>query len=96
MKAEEALSHHVCLVIDNEGGSYELRREYVRGFIDENDADRPWILGDQLKCWIEDMTLSHDLSILQREILTTALAYVDWEQIARDYIQEERENEERN
>ncbi len=62
----------------------------------------PRQLGDRLKEWGEELTgleyvdeasdNSRDDS-LSRELLSTALAWVDWAQLAADYIEEEGETD---
>lgn len=94
---EAALSHHVRLVLDNEYDLYRRRREIVRVWA---WGDAPVsAVADALKDWCEELTgLEHgDMGhvfgppVLAREVLSTALAWVDWMALARDYIAEREE-----
>jgi hypothetical protein len=58
----------------------------------------PHQLGDRLKDWCEGLAglnspnVVRSNGLLATEILSTALAWVDWTQLAEDYIEEERES----
>ncbi len=65
-------------------------------------GDRPRYprrLGDQLKEWCEDLVgleyggekTPEESGLLACEILSTALAWVDWVELAKDYIEEAKE-----
>jgi len=62
----------------------------------------PHQLGDRLKEWCEELagleyadeaTDNFRDDLLSGELLSTALAWIDWNQLAADYIEEERETE---
>ncbi len=58
----------------------------------------PHQLGKRLKDWCEelgglDVNENDRLSILAREVLSTALAWADWTGLAETYIKEEQEDE---
>jgi hypothetical protein len=124
--AERDLTYHVRLVLDNDRGSYERRREIVREHLAARDAcpfcgglgvrdysnrmcvERcedcegsgqigryPHQLGDRLRAWCEelaglDINENDLLTLLAREVLSTAFAWVDWSELAATYIEEER------
>lgn len=100
--AEQSLTHHVALILDNEETFYLQRREIVQAAMNEavtRFQGRPKvairIAAENLKDWagqiVEDET--GDLAFgLARELLTTALAFVDWDALAESWIEEERES----
>jgi len=96
--AEQSLTHHVRLVMDNDDeGIYRMRREIVREALEmdattarRNVADKLEDLYAALAGLTDDLGVSEpDLPAM--EILSTALAFVDWDDIAADYIAEESE-----
>lgn len=92
--AAESLTRHVQLVLDNDYGLYHERRRIVDEFVtsaEQSGAEAyPHLLGDELYEWAQSLIgLDGDeLDGFQREILTTALGWVDWREIANDYIGE--------
>ncbi|HWW66612.1 MAG TPA: hypothetical protein VNY83_01380 [Solirubrobacterales bacterium] len=58
----------------------------------------PHQLGDRLKDWCEGLVGLHSPNVIRSngllatEVLSTALAWVDWTELANDYIEEERES----
>jgi hypothetical protein len=98
--AEQALTHHVRLILDNDEGLFNMRREIVQAAI-ENAEEGPVNVNqvaDELSELYEQLVgIRDDFGVEQPglpalEILSTALAFVDWFGIAEDYIAEERES----
>jgi hypothetical protein len=92
--AEQSLTHHARLILDNDYDRYQERRALVRAFLTSEDAPYPHLLGDTLKDWCEGIVARETDSVapgLASEILTTALAFVDWRGMAESYIEEEGE-----
>ena len=122
LDAEDSLTYHVRLVLDNDEALYRHRCELVQEHLaaqddcpicggsdespiaSEQDCDHcddtgflkryPHQLGDRLKDFCEELVgleWEGDAgSGLAREVLSTALAWVGWAQLAEDYIEEER------
>ena len=89
----ERLTHHFMLVIDNEHGDYEMRREMVREAL---TGDYPVAtLRDSLREWAEEMMYGDDdietMNIMQRELIGVALNSIDWYAMAVRYIEEEQD-----
>lgn len=95
--AAEGLTHHVRLVLDNNYDRYQERRALVRSFLASDDAQYPHLLGDLLKDWCEEIVARETDDVangLASELLTSALAWVEWREMAADYITEEAEESE--
>lgn len=121
LDAEDSLTYHVRLVLDNDEALYRHRREIVKEHLvapddcpicggsgegpiaSEQNCDRcngtgflkryPCRLGDRLKDFCEelaglDINENDLLSNLARELLSTALAWVDWTELAEACIEE--------
>ena len=138
LDAEDALTHHVRLVLDNDEGTYTDIQRMVRehraavdpcpacggsntagpGLVGQNTEcsycgpggtvkRHPHQLGEALRSYAEELAgvegveaASPDgivrgvsggvysLNLLAAELLSTALAWVDWDAIARDYLSE--------
>jgi len=138
LDAEDALAHHVRLVLDNDEGTYTDIQRMVRehraaadpcpacngtntagpGLVGQNTEcpycgsggtvkRHPHQLGEALRSYTEELAgvegveaASPDgivrgasggvysLNLLAAELLSTALAWVDWDAIARDYLSE--------
>ena len=123
--ADDSLTDHVRLVLDNDEVLYRLRCEIVRKHLAAQDdcpicggtgevrggiapdgrtlcthcerhGERqryPHQLGDRLKDFCEelaglDINENDLLSNLAREVLSTALAWVDWTGLAETYIED--------
>ncbi len=125
LDAEDSLTYHVRLVLDNDEALYRHRCEIVQEHLaaqddcpifrgsgegpiaPEQDRDHcngtgflkrlPHQLGDRLKDFCEELAgleWEGDAgSGLAREVLSTALAWVEWAGLAEAYIEEEREAE---
>ncbi len=123
LDAEDSLTYHVRLVLDNDEVLYQHRCELVQEHLaaqddcpicegsgegpiaSEQDCDHcnatgflkrcPHQLGDRLKDFCEELVgleWEGDAgSGLAREVLSTALAWVDWTGLAEAYIEKERE-----
>ena len=92
--AEQSLTHHAQLILDNDYNRYQERRALVRAFLVSDDAQYPHLLGDILKDWCESIVARETASVatgLASELLTTALAFVDWRGMAESYIENEGE-----
>jgi len=113
--AEQSLTHHVRLIMDNDEGIYLERCELTKRALEDNrpignswgivsDDDR----ADARKLAVHDLanSLEHlyrslvgleddfgvaEPSLPASEILSTALAFVDWREMAADYLEEEAE-----
>ena len=91
-KTAEALAHHFRLIIDNYEGDYLRRCDLVtdaRG----DDAPRAY-LADALNQWALEMLFGpegegDDLNAMQRELLGTVVAHIDWYAMADDYLAED-------
>jgi hypothetical protein len=106
--AEQSLTHHARLVLDNDYGLYTHRLELVAQsresaaewettyeLKDNDGAVRVSYLADALKDWAEEIVAQESDDVANgftAEILTTALAWIDWQEMARDYIAEEAES----
>ena len=120
LDAEDSLTYHVRLVLDNDEVLYRHRCELVREHLaaqddcpicggsgegpiaSEQDCDHcngtgflkrfPRQLGDRLKDFCEELVgLEWEAdagSGLAREVLSTALAWVDWAGLAASYIED--------
>ncbi len=91
MSAEASLTYHVQLILDNDENLYRMRREIVQEFMSGPDANYTHLLGDQLQEWVGEMSESESDSLLRTEIVSTALAFVSWREMAKGYIEEEAE-----
>jgi hypothetical protein len=120
----EHFAYHVRLVLDNEEGSYNRRRELVAEALDTEhscpvcegmDDEQGHIcthcegsgivrhpisdLMDSLKEWVEEMIYPDpsqveaggDMPMMARELLGSAISFVDWHDLATGYIEEEQE-----
>jgi hypothetical protein len=89
---EERLTYHVRLILDNDEGLYLARREMAQAAGHDVQG-----LADGLKDMYEGLCgLTDDFGVEApglpaMEILSTALAFVDWRAMAEDYITEETE-----
>jgi len=81
---EERITHLVRLWIDNDEGLYLHRRQLVRDALDEIQLE------DALKEWVAELANPSPEGMVG-DILTTALAFVDWHTMATDYMAEEDE-----
>lgn len=88
--AEQALTDHVALILDDDA-LYLQRREIVQSTMRAQLANAQVSrVADALKAWCEELAMGEDPPAdLATEILTTALAFVDWRSLAADYIAEE-------
>lgn len=83
----------VALWVDNDPGTYEHRRELARAAIDDakQGARQAYgIYADALKKWIEEE--APDLgATLWADLLASALGQVDWYELAKHWLANERE-----
>lgn len=86
-------THHVSLVLDNDEGLYNWRREIV-----EQNGPEIAPVAAALKDWAEELVGVGgeeyglpELTMLNREMVGLALAWVNWDKLAADYIAEENE-----
>ena len=91
-RTAEALAHHFRLMIDNYEGDYLHRCDLVT---DDRQDDSPRAyLADALNQWALEMVFGPDgecdLNPMQREMLATAIAHIDWYTMADDYLAEAR------
>ena len=90
--AEQSLTHHVQLILDNDEGLYNMRRKIIA-----RNIDSPADAADELRSLYESLVGLNDEfgtpepNLPATEILSTALAFVDWRGMAADYIAEESE-----
>lgn len=87
---------NAALWIDNEEGSYEYSRELARDAIEDApnlDRTPDGLLALRLKDWIEEQAPDLPPSMFS-DILQHALGSVDWHEIAENYIEEVREEQE--
>ncbi len=83
-RTAEALAHHVRLILDNDEALYEWRRHLAR------HADGPGDLSDALRDMVEELCGLGDMDCcMVSELLTTAIAHVDWYAMAQSYLAEE-------
>lgn len=101
--AEQSLTHHVRLILDNDEGLYNMRREIVQRAIADADVSGEASgqdVAEELQGLYEGLVgLRDDLGVPEpgmpaMEILSTALAFVDWHEMAVDYIAEQVEYDE--
>lgn len=84
--AEQA-THHVRLVLDNDERLYFARRELILSCDGVQDT------AAALRDWCEELCFGDDAAHnLATELLLLALAWVDWDEMARGYIAEECES----
>ena len=91
--AEQSLTEQVRLVLDNDESLYRMRREIVQNGI---DADLyPHQIAEALQAWAEELAGIEEIesndarSLLQLALIITALGWVDWDSLARDWMAEE-------
>lgn len=86
-------SHHLFLIIDNEDHLYDQSRQIVDVYLARGEA--PHNIGDALKEWVEGVIEKqnpgfYDGATLATEMVSCALAEIDWTEVAREIIEEER------
>ena len=87
---------NVALWIDNDEGSYnywwERSREILESDLSDDFAPRErkavWLLADEIKATIEDMSPLASEASLYSDLLGAALSEVDWREIAEHYLEE--------
>jgi len=87
---------NVALWIDNDEGSYNYWRERSREILESDLSDdfapperkAVWLLADEIKDTIEDMSPLASEASLYSDLLGAALSEVDWREIAEHYLEE--------
>lgn len=94
----------VALIVDNERGLYEQRREMARQAWDDAESDRSeyhtrsqgarYAFADALKEWVEEqvseqVTALSDFGMLASQLIGAALSEVDYVEIADNWLNEE-------
>lgn len=99
--AEQRLTHHVALILDNDEPLYLHQRELTSAAIHRAEhhfaaIEEPRrsnvsasVLADDLKDWCEELCGLEDdaLPALTRELVQTALHHVDWIALAKDFLE---------
>lgn len=84
-----ALAYHFRLVVDNDEDLYHARL-YLVGLARSSDPQHPASeLRDLLAGWYDELVGLDERSALQREMLGTVRASIDWHQVAVDYLAED-------
>lgn len=90
--AESVFTHHALLILDNEEGYYNDLCDLAR---EHDDDETTWELARAIKDYIEEIIpeeyYQYNTCPMLAELLTLALAYVDYDDIARHYRQTVRE-----
>lgn len=79
-----------ALWIDNDYGSYQYRCELVKQVRNEHseESDRAYCLASTLKGWIESQNPLAENADLFTDLLNAALAEIDWQEIAENFLAE--------
>ena len=92
---------NVALWIDNDQGSYSTRCEMAQECYDDADDmdDAKRSLAEKLKSWVDEMNPLTGQASMFSDILSSALADVDYDEIAANFLEdvdlkEEEEEEE--
>lgn len=87
--ATDHFTRHWALALDNDEGFYDHRRALAQQVV-ASESDTPTVdLADALKDWSEELVYGEDydsLPMLTRELLSGALGFVDWHELARRYL----------
>lgn len=89
-RTAEVLAHHVCLLLDNEEGTYHAVLELVES-ARESEYPRSELSGSlrdlvETLCGFDEYD---DIPMMSRELLGVALSSIDWHAMAVRYLEDE-------